>query len=194
MALTQVSSFRLSESGVEDIAGLPAPTQAKAGKQLTFRNWSWAAAAILLVIASIWFLKPANSPDALASRYFKADPGLPVTMSSTLNYQFYDGMVSYKEGDYDKAILLWQNLSSSQSPSDTLNYYIGVSYLNQKKYQEALNFLSPLAKTSGEWQEKAGWYAAIGYLRLNQPEAAAELLKSIPNYPPAKELLSELQQ
>lgn len=191
MALAQVRSFAPASASASVPASQGSAGAKPPGKLIPFRRGWWAAAAILLVVAGIWFLRPDDSPDTLATRYFKADPGLPVTMSSTLDYQFYDGMVSYKEGNYDKAIQIWLGLAGA---SDTLRYYIGMAYINQARYPDALNQLLPLTKIANEWQEKATWFAAIGYLRLNQPEAAATLLKTIPNYPPAKELLKELQR
>ena len=150
---------------------------------------------MLVLISGIWYLQSKSvSPQQLANHYFIPDPGLPVTMSSTRQYQFYDGMVSYKEADYDKAISIWKSIAQNNNSSDTVQYFIGVAYLNTDQYNDALQQLLPIAEGKGKWKDKAAWYLAITYLKLNQPKKAANWLKTIPSYPEANELLEELNQ
>ncbi|KYP15244.1 tetratricopeptide repeat protein [Flavihumibacter sp. CACIAM 22H1] len=161
----------------------------------SINKWWWVAAAMLILISGLWYRKyMALSPQQLANHYFSPDPGLPVTLSGTRQYQFYDGMVSYKEADYDKAIASWRSIPATKGLSDTLDYYIGVAYLNKDQYNDALQQLLPLAEANGKLKEKASWYLALTYLKLNQPRKAQKFLQSISTYPQADELLEDINQ
>lgn len=179
MALAQVASYQPQSK----------THSAPAAPIRTISRWWWAAAAFVLIASGIWIFQSPTSPQRLANNFFQPDPGLPVTMSSSTQYQFYDGMVSYKEGDYKKAISTWQSLRQSNQNSDTLQYFLAMAELNQQQYNNALNLLLPLAQSPGEWKEKASWFLAITYLQLGQPQNAQPWLQAIPQYPPANELL-----
>lgn len=185
LAIATIESFKTDQQAKPT---LPA-------KVKPISKWWWAAAAMLVLISGIWYLQSKSvSPQQLANHYFIPDPGLPVTMSSTRQYQFYDGMVSYKEADYDKALSIWKSIAQNNNSSDTVQYFIGVAYLNTDQYNDALQQLLPIAEGKGKWKDKAAWYLSITYLKLNQPKKAANWLKTIPSYPEANELLEELNQ
>jgi hypothetical protein len=92
-----------------------------------------AIAAILIVSlgAFWWFSGSTNSK--LYANYFTPDPGLPTTMGTTDNYAFFDAMVNYKQGDYKTAISKWKKLELNEPKNDTINYFLGVAYLADKK-------------------------------------------------------------
>lgn len=187
LAIVEVGSFTQPELA----SGTPVKSLTIAKSR--FKPWL-AAAAVLVLVAAVWFLyQPSNNPQTLANHYFQPDPGLPVTMSSTHQYQFYDGMVSYKEADYEKALSIWKELSTT-APSDTLQYYMGLAQLNHDQYTEAIKQLQPLAQGSGNWKHKAAWYLSIAYLRLNKVPEAIKWLQTIPNNNEAKELLNQLKK
>lgn len=156
----------------------------------------WMAAAAILLIAAVWFYQSTTlTPDKLFARYFYTDPGLPVAMSSTSEYSFYDGMVSYKEGNYDKAIEIWSRLKQDGLPTDTLQYFLGVASLNKNDYTSALQYLLPLTENkTGEWHDKAIWYLALTYLKTNNIPEALIRLKELPDDRQAQALLKELQK
>jgi tetratricopeptide (TPR) repeat protein len=183
LAIVSVESFNAAPKS--------APTQT--AKITSISKWYWAAAAVLIFISGFWFFQNQTAtPQKLANQYFSPDPGLPVTMSSSSQYQLYDGMVSYKEADYEKAIAIWKSIATTNRQSDTLQYFIGVAYLNRDQYNDALQQLLPLAEGNSKWKEKASWYLSITYLKLNQPQKAQKWLQTIPSYPEAPELLEAI--
>ena len=185
LAIVSVESFNAAPKS--------APTQT--ANITSISKWYWAAAAVLIFISGFWFFQNQTAtPQKLANQYFSPDPGLPVTMSSSSQYQFYDGMVSYKEADYEKAIAIWKSIATTNRQSDTLQYFIGVAYLNRDHYNDALQQLLPLAEGNGNWKEKARWYLSLTYLKLNQPQKAQKWLQTIPSYPEAPELLEAINQ
>lgn len=183
LAIVSVESFNAAPKS--------APTQT--AKITSISKWYWAAAAVLIFITGFWFFQNQTAtPQKLANQYFSPDPGLPVTMSSSSQYQFYDGMVSYKEADYEKAIAIWKSIATTNRLSDTLQYFIGLAYLNRDHYNDALQQLLPLAEGNSKWKEKASWYLSLTYLKLNQPQKAKKWLQTIPSYPEAPELLEAI--
>ncbi|MCU0384616.1 MAG: hypothetical protein MUE38_01220 [Flavihumibacter sp.] len=191
LAITTIESFKAEQSTIENSSAASKPSAIV--KPIS--KWWWAAAALLIFFCGFWFFQNQTAtPQKLANQFFSPDPGLPVTMSSSSQYQFYDGMVSYKEADYEKAIAIWKAIPSSNRQSDTLHYFIGVAYLNRDQYNDALQQLLPLAEGNSKWKEKASWYLSLTYLKLNQPQKAQKWLQTIPTYPEAPELLKAINQ
>ncbi len=155
--------------------------------------WYAAAAVVAVFVASLWLFRgqqPASQQ--LFATYFQPDPGLPVHMSSTSAYTFYDGMVSYKEGDYMRAVLQWEQVASEQGYSDTLHYYIGVAMLNNNEPKVAQRHLTAVAETEGAFRRKAIWYLALCYLRTGDDTNVAEWLRQIPDDERAADLLKHM--
>ena len=163
-------------------------------QKVRFLNYSKiaAAAAIIIAIGSIWFFSSAPN-QKLYAKHFKPDPGLPTTMSSTNNFDFYDAMVNYKHGDYDLAIEKWRLLNENQPDNDTLNYFIGAAYLANKNEAEAIPFLERATASEDDFVflNDAYYYLGLAYLKKGNIELAKKQL-DLSNTDSAKEILSEL--
>lgn len=158
---------------------------------LHFRN---IAAAIIIIAASVsfWFFN-GSSNEKLYSTYFKPDPGLPTTMSTTDDYTFYDAMVSYKRGDYKTAISKWVKLEAKSPNNDTLTYFLGVAYLADKKVEEALPYLVKSSQNeTSVFQEDAQYYLGLAYLKKDNKEEAIRFLK-MSSSDNSKKLLEQLK-
>lgn len=179
------------------IAKLKSP---KVKKIKISRLWTIAAVFVGIVLFSFLgylLLRETNSKTDidLYAAYFYPDPGLPVVMSSTEEYDFYDGMVSYKEGKYEEAIAIWKKLPNSKLDSDTLRYYQGVALMNLGKIDDSAAFLDLITLDSqSEFHAKAIWYRALIHIRQNETIQAIELLEKLPAEPRAEELLKELRK
>ncbi|WP_203255832.1 tetratricopeptide repeat protein [Hyunsoonleella ulvae] len=151
-----------------------------------------AAAAIIIAVGSIWFFS--GSPnETLYAKYFKPDPGLPTTMSSTNNFEFYDAMVSYKHGDYKIAIDKWNILNKQKPENDTLNYFLGVAHLAAKNAEEAIPYLERAseAKDGFEFLSDAYFYLGLAYIKEGNLELAKKNL-GLSNSEISKTVLKEL--
>lgn len=177
----------------EDIDKVSTQPEKKHTKVHTL-NWKrlLVAAALIIAAGSFWFLG-GNPNERLYADYFKPDPGLPTTMSSSDNYDFYEAMVNYKQGDYKTAIAKWETLQQAKPNNDTLNYFIGVAYLANKNEEIAIPFLEGVAQNSKfALINDTYYYLGLAYLKADNVEKAkASLRKS--NTENSKALLSELK-
>lgn len=164
------------------------------------KSWFYAAAAIAALVFSYmgWrFFKPDDTGKTdLYATYFYPDPGLPVAMDmDTATYVFNEGMVSYKEGDYQRAIKTWNALSPSAVGSDTLRYYIAMAQLNDGDLTHAAKALHTLmAGGNTAFHERAVWYLALIRVKEKDYPAAISLLKQLNDSEDARQLLHAVQQ
>ena len=148
------------------------------------KNWlspSWlalAASFLILVSVSTWaILSTGNSPQKVFAANFKPDPGLPTTMGTSSNYEFYYGMVNYKRKEYAEAILRWETLYAANPENDTLVYFLGVANLAKGNARQAEKYLqSAKEKTESTFYEDAQYYLALAFLRENKIKEAKEAL------------------
>ncbi|KJD33498.1 hypothetical protein PK35_06520 [Tamlana nanhaiensis] len=150
------------------------------------------AAAFVIGLGSIWFFSiPQN--EKLYAKYYKPDPGLPTTMSSTNNFEFYNAMVKYKHGDYKLAIKTWRELANKTPDNDTLNYFIGVAHLANKNVDSAIPFLERTVQTKKAFPfiNDANYYLGLAYLKEGNTELAKQFL-SKSNTDLSKELILKL--
>lgn len=150
------------------------------------------AASVILALGLFWVFNQKNTSQKLFAEHFSPDPGLPTTMSSTTNFAFYDAMVDYKREEYEKAIEKWQTQLPLKPKNDTLNYFIGVSYLAQGNEYEAIRHLNLASQVPGSaFYEDIFYYLGLGHLKAGKPEAATVNFK-LSNREEAKEILLEL--
>jgi TolA-binding protein len=171
---TQVEDIRTLLTGIQaqslkeqlddfhkDIQKQPNQKNSPKIRYLQFRKLV-AAAAIIIALGSFWFFNQ-NSNDALYSKYFTPDPGLPTTMSNMGNFEFYDAMVNYKQGDYKTAIEKWEVLNPK---NDTINYFLGVAHLAEKEENSAISFLEKsISNPNFPFVNDAHYYLGLAYLK-----------------------------
>lgn len=151
------------------------------------------AAALFLAVGSIWFFSTPEN-EKLYANYFKTDPGLPTTMSSTNNYDFYDAMVNYKHGDYNIAIDKWKILQEQKPDNDTLNYFLGVAHLANKNINDAIPFLERSIEAEDDFifLDDAYLYLGLAYLKEGNIELAKKHL-SVSETDTAKAIIVKLK-
>ncbi|TBN05508.1 tetratricopeptide repeat protein [Hyunsoonleella flava] len=151
-----------------------------------------AAAAIIIAVGSIWFFSTPQN-EKLYANYFKPDPGLPTTMSSTNNYDFYEAMVDYKHGDYQDAIDKWTVLAEEKPENDTINYFLGIAYMANRKEAQAIPFLERTVEAPDNFKflDDAYYYLGLAYLKAGNLELAKKNL-SLSKSDKAKEVVLKL--
>ena len=158
---------------------------------LHFRN---IAAAVIIIAgsASFWFFND-SSNEKTYKEFFKPDPGLPTTMSTTSEYSFYDAMVIYKRGDYKTAISKWEKLEVKSPHNDTLVYFLGVANMADKQLDKAIPYLVKTSENkSSVFQQDANYYLGLAYLKKDNKTEAIRYLNSS-NSEQSKKLLEQLK-
>lgn len=155
-----------------------------------------ACVAVLLFWGGFKFLNRTGSNqeqnEQLFAAHFTPDPGLPTTMSASDNYEFFNAMVSYKQGNYQKAIEVWQTLIKEKPSNDTLNYFIGVAHLANNNEVEAISFLQWAAEhPKSNFSEEIYHYLGLAHLKNGDKEIAIKALEKS-NLKKSEELLEQL--
>lgn len=177
-------------------AGTPKKSHVK--PLYNFRSWHAIAAVLVLGLGiTTWRMMSGGSDNALYSKYYTQDAGLPGMMGSSANYTLDDAMVDYKSGQYRDAIDKLSALRQKGIAGDTATYYLGMAYLGDKQFEAAGKTLQPLTQRANVFRPKAAWYEALTGLRLGNKAAAKEALEAIAadstnlKAPAARALLSE---
>jgi tetratricopeptide (TPR) repeat protein len=151
----------------------------KITKRKLIMPWMAVAASIIIFISvGYWMLNKPDKYERLFAENMTVDPGLPVPMSATNNYIFYDAMVDYKSGKYEVAINKWEPLLIQNPENDTLNYYLGVANFNIEQYKIAIPYFENSAsQENASFLGKSEWYLALSFLKTNDFEKLKALAK-----------------
>lgn len=167
------------------------PTEASRNTNNRFLLYS-VAASVAVLIGIFWVFNSGNSSEKLFAKHFTPDPGLPTVMSTTNEYEFYDAMVSYKQEDYTTAIKKWEAILPAKPTNDTLNFYLGVSYLAEGNATKASEYLEKTMESKNSiFLEDAYYFAALAQMKNDNIVKAKELLEKS-NSPQSQALLKDL--
>ena len=168
---------------------------AKISRIIALRRWLVAASIILVLAIGGWALFGKQSlNEKLYADYFQPDPGLISAMGTTDNYVFDKAMIDYKTGNYTAAITAWKSLLKNDSNNDTLNYFIGSSYIAMTDSKETIFYLQKVtALPQSYFVKDANWYTGLALLQLNRLKEATEFIQ-LSGRPQKQALLQQLQQ
>jgi len=153
-----------------------------AGKSNPRIIWYSIAAVLVVAFGILWILQHRPPSEKIFAENFKPDIGLPLKMGTTNNLEFYEGMVDYKQGEYQKAIDQWQVLWSENPQNDTLNYFLGVANLAQDDTKKSLKYFeNQEVFQQGIFKEDAAYYAALAKIKDGKFEEAKALLQENPS-------------
>jgi tetratricopeptide (TPR) repeat protein len=156
----------------------------------------WAVAASLILALGLWVLvgggRSAN--ERLFTTYFEPDPGLVTAMGVSDQYEFDRGMVDYKMAQYQAAIERWEKLLQQKPKNDTLNYFLGASYLaSEQSDMAAAYFQTALESQNSIFADDAWWYLGLTWLKQGEIDKAKDALQRSQK-PEAKRLMEELDK
>lgn len=148
-------------------------------KGISRGRFALAASFLVLVGVSLWALyTTGNSPEKVFASNFKPDPGLPTTMGTSSDYDFYYGMVNYKRKEYAEAIRRWESLYAANPENDTLVYFLGVANLANGNARQAEKYLQlAKKKTNSVFYEEIKHYLALSLLKEHKVEEARAVLE-----------------
>ncbi len=164
------TSVDLQESGIDILAHRKIHSKA---------IWLTIAAALAVLFGIFWMMDKSNKSEKLFAKNFKPDIGLPLKMSNTSTYGFYEGMLDYKQENYTAAIAKWQVLLQANPENDTLNYFLGVTNLAIGDVVKSMEYLQNQERfQQGIFKEDAAWYAALAKIKEGKSEEAEAFLKN----------------
>lgn len=139
-----------------------------------------AASIVILIGVSFWAITDTQSAaQKVFAKNFQPDPGLPTTMGTTSEYEFYSGMVSYKRKKYSEAIALWEPLYTENPTNDTLVYFLGVAHLAKGDNVAAEQYLKMAHSIETSiFVEEANYYLALTLLKENKVHEAKKILEN----------------
>lgn len=147
-------------------------------------NKIWLKAAVVLIpilIVSTYFIfnaRELESSQDLYSKYYIKEIGLPVTLSVNSKKLFDESMNLYRNEEYSKAIMGFEKLRETNVNNDTLNYFIGVSYLELKDFEKSLKYLSEDFLKSA-FKEEVDFRLVLLNYKMNEIDKSIQILNSI---------------
>ncbi|MDX1665740.1 MAG: hypothetical protein R3350_00840, partial [Saprospiraceae bacterium] len=148
-------------------------------RRLNWRKTSWSIAASIafLVIGYLVFDQLQNP---LYEEYKYVDPGLPILMSESSNYELQDALTYYSEGSYETAFSKLRDLYKPADPNDTVSYYLGASQLYRGNAADSRKYFERVIDDSGSpFREKAEWLQALSYLKEGDQKSTQQALDRI---------------
>lgn len=121
-----------------------APVIAMHKKPGIMRWVTYAAAACLILVASMFLFEARSNPERLAANYIKANYGLSNVMSGGTD-SVQSGIEAYKNEDYEKALSYFKDVESRDPNNGDAKKYAGLCYLQQKDYDNALREFDALS-------------------------------------------------
>jgi tetratricopeptide (TPR) repeat protein len=151
----------------------------KVTERKSITRWLAVAASIVIFISvAYWLVNKPDKAERLFASNMTIDPGLPVPMSATNNYIFYDAMVDYKSGKFEEAISKWESLLVQNPENDTLNYFLAAANFNIEQYNLAIPFYEKItSQENSSFFGKSEWYLALCFLKTKDIEKLNALAK-----------------
>jgi|GEM_PF-1109157 len=178
---TAIEAAGLRDQLTEILPKAAAETTTKTTKIRRLIPWKQglAIAASFLLLALVYLAWPTSEAGSLYAKYEYIDPGLPVLMSQSDDHALYDALSYYSEADYKTAIIKFSGLQAQGISNDTITFYLGASYLYQKRAEYAAETLIQLTEDSGPFQDQAEWLLVLTALQQEDFDQVQILLRKV---------------
>lgn len=149
-----------------------------------FYRLSIAACILLLIGLSINYFNSNKNPQekSLYSKYYapyRKDDKLLVNRSGITKAE-----QKYVEGDYLGAFSILQNTPDTKDIQAEKKFYMGLSLMGLKRFDEAIDNFSVLLNESNQskYFSEAHWYLGLCYLNTDQKSKAVETFRNVVRY------------
>lgn len=174
--------------------------EAKVVRLRSLRTVLAIAASVLVIVVAYLGWNNAQS-NSLYAEYEYIAPGPPTLMSQSDDYELYDALTYYGEGNYAEAASRLQRITDAYPNSDTLAFYLGASLLYEEETTAANPLLESLStREDSRFQQRAEWLLVLLALKEKDRETATTRLRSILATPdhefsgPAQSLAERLRE
>lgn len=143
-----------------------------------------ASFVVLLIITSIslYFLRPDGnlSNDSLFKIYYQPDAALLIRGTNSQNATLIQAFQLYENKDYSTALELFSQVLKTDAENIPVQFYSGISNIELGQYQLALRPFDFIIKHEENlYVERAEWYSALCYLKLQDTDNAVDLFRKI---------------
>ncbi|MGV7105053.1 tetratricopeptide repeat protein [Flavobacterium sp. U410] len=139
-------------------------------------------AAVLVIAFSLvmYLVLNQNNTNDLYASNFEPYPNIEVSnlRSSTEKSLENDAFTAYDLEDYKLAQELFSKLSATE-PKDYIYFYDGMCLMQLENFDLALEQLNSIKETHSKYYEKAIWFKALTYMKLNEKDKTKELLNEL---------------
>lgn len=163
-----------------------------------FKKKAWVALSIsvlILMIVILWAVFDTSpSSEKLFNSNFEPRPGLEIAMENFNDDRFYRGMKNYNNGQYSRAVFIWEPFYAHQPDNDTILFFLGVANLAVDNARQASKYLLLAQRnTNSVFHADAQYYYALSLIKQNRIEEAKRLLEHR-NCKKCETLLEKLRQ
>lgn len=138
------------------------------------------AVAVILFVVSGLFRNDFVSIDKTYDYFYQSPEWSPQrSASSDLSY-LYEANKYYSNGEYLKAIKLYDKAIKEYKENAVYHFYKAASLQNMEKFSEAVpEYTKVINNADNIFVEEAEWNKSLCYLKLNNKDLARDLLKGI---------------
>ena len=165
-------------------------------------NFKWlAAASIILLLGAAYFFWPekSDSSQELFAEYYEPYRNVvhPIVRNSQEEDAKTTAFLAYEQGNYAEALARFDELYKNETVSYYL-FYKANALIALDREEEAIELLEVHLNSSDVLVERAPWYLAMAYLKLDDKANAKKWLREVITrqqykVDAAKELLSRLE-
>jgi uncharacterized membrane protein YhiD involved in acid resistance len=155
------------------------------------KPWQYAIAASVAILVGLFVFQNINP----TFEEYNNPENAYFTERSEVNVNLKLAQDAFNSKNYKTAILHFEAiLKEKKSPE--IQYFYGVSLLEDNQFQKAEANLSELKSGTSIYKDKATWYLALSKLKQKEYKSCKEILLTIPDdfedYDQVQELLNEL--
>jgi tetratricopeptide (TPR) repeat protein len=145
----------------------------------TRRNWRLyyrvAAVLIIAVAALLYLVNQKPQHEILFAKYFTPYPNtIPITRGASGEIKLKRGLAEYEFENYEQAIIILEDVVTSEPENTTAKFYLGMSYLCRNQPDSAVaQFRSEIQHGKNPFVEPARWYLGLAALKKRDVNQAS---------------------
>ncbi|MGJ8591038.1 MAG: tetratricopeptide repeat protein [Aquaticitalea sp.] len=156
------------------------PEEKKSGFGKWLKPLTAIAALFLIALTVNFFMNGDINKDNLYATYFEPSKNVsaPIVRSDADENLLNDAFMAYSDGNYQKAIPLFETIYATTKNSELL-FYEGNALLALGKTNEAIEKFEEHLQYSDMLTNRSHWYLALAYLKIKDSKTAKLQLKTL---------------
>lgn len=146
--------------------------------------WIGLAASVMLAVLAIFFFSKedkALTSDELFAMYYQPlqapEPVFRGENNSSTPQKVQQASDLYGNGQYDQAIAYYQELLKEYPLHPKYTLFLGLSYMQQEKYNEAIALFNTHVPSGTTYDEDIQWYLSLAHLKQGNLNTARTMLE-----------------